>query len=83
MPAQVVGFLSLLSPARDFSLLCVLAGALLVAGPGFHAVLQGRQKLTKPLCGDAFEVQSASSSIDAKLVLGALVFGAGWGLSGM
>jgi uncharacterized membrane protein YedE/YeeE len=78
---QVLAFLSPTYPAWDLTLAFVMGGALLVALPGFQAILKG-QLLSKPYCGENF-MSPALHTIDAKLVAGGLLFGAGWGLTGM
>jgi uncharacterized membrane protein YedE/YeeE len=48
---------------------------------GFQAILRGK-KIPKPYACDKFDAPK-SSSIDLKLALGGVLFGAGWGISGM
>lgn len=81
-PTKVAAFLSPLYPAWDPTLMCVMGGALLVALPGFQWVKRARSAPPKPLAGDAY-LEPAAKAIDARLLLGGLLFGAGWGLSGM
>jgi uncharacterized membrane protein YedE/YeeE len=76
-PARVIGFLDVASGHWDPSLAFVLGGALLVALPG--VALQ--RKLTRPALDDRFHLPT-SCVIDRPLVLGAAIFGAGWGLAG-
>jgi uncharacterized membrane protein YedE/YeeE len=76
-PARVIGFLDVASGHWDPSLAFVLGGALLVALPG--VALQRR--LTRPALDDRFYLPT-SCVIDRPLILGAAVFGAGWGLAG-
>jgi uncharacterized membrane protein YedE/YeeE len=76
-PARVIGFLDVASGHWDPSLAFVLGGALLVALPG--VALQRR--LMRPALDDRFYLP-ASCAIDRSLILGAAVFGAGWGLAG-
>lgn len=52
----------------------VMGGALLVALPTFQWAL----RRSKPLCNVCFELPS-KTGVDANLILGALLFGAGWG----
>jgi len=78
---QVLAFLSPSYPAWDLTLAFVMGGALLVALPGFQAIQKGRL-LSRPYCGESF-MSPAVHTIDAKLVAGGLLFGAGWGLTGM
>jgi uncharacterized membrane protein YedE/YeeE len=58
-----------------------MGGALLIALPGFQTVIR-RNDITRPVIEPSFKLPS-SHSIDGKLVLGGVLFGAGWGLSGM
>lgn len=76
-PARVLGFLDLASGHWDPSLMFVLAGAVLVAVPG--VMLQRR--MAKPVLGTQFHLPE-KTSIDARLVIGAAIFGIGWGLAG-
>lgn len=76
-PARVLGFLDLLSGQWDPTLMFVLGGALLVAVPG--VMLQRR--LARPLLDQRFHLPT-KTAIDRRLLLGAALFGAGWGLAG-
>lgn len=79
-PAKVLGFLDLAAIADgawDPSLALVMAGALAVTLPAFQIARRRRQ----PLAAPQFQPPSATG-IDGRLVLGALIFGAGWGLVG-
>lgn len=79
-PAVVLAFLDVAAiPAGgwDPSLALVMIGALAVVIPGYRLVLAR----PKPLCGPAFRVP-AGRRIDRRLVLGAALFGVGWGLVG-
>jgi uncharacterized membrane protein YedE/YeeE len=58
-----------------------MGGALLVALPGFQTVIR-RNDITRPVTESSFNIPS-NNSIDGKLLLGGVLFGAGWGLSGM
>ena len=76
-PTKVLGFLDL-AGAWDPSLAFVMAGAILIAFPAFlFARRRGRDA-----SGDRIEFPQ-THKIDAPLAVGALVFGAGWGLSGV
>ena len=75
-PAKVLGFLDL-AGAWDPSLLFVLGGAVGVTVVTFHFIL----RRTSPLRSTEFHV-SHNTVIDRKLLIGALLFGAGWGISG-
>jgi uncharacterized membrane protein YedE/YeeE len=79
-PATVLGFLDFAAigaGAWDPRLAFVLVGAVGVAALGYRLVLQRRQ----PVFADAFHLPTATS-IDARLVFGAAIFGVGWGLVG-
>jgi len=76
-PAKVLGFLDL-AGAWDPSLALVMVGAIAV-GAGAFALMKER---TRTLLGAPVLLRSARR-IDRRLVLGSLVFGLGWGLSGI
>jgi uncharacterized protein len=73
-PARVIGFLDV-SGAWDPALLFVMAGAVGVYGSGMLILRRFKSRNLK-LPG------SSSSPIDLRLVLGATIFGIGWGLGG-
>lgn len=75
-PAKVQGFLDL-AGAWDPSLAFVMGGAILV-GIGAFAVAKRR---TSTFLGGAMHLPT-SRDIDRRLVVGSLMFGAGWGLAG-
>lgn len=75
-PAKVLGFLDLAGP-WDPSLAFVMGGAILV---GVCAFALARRRRTSVL-GAAMQMPAARH-IDRPLVLGSLVFGAGWGIAG-
>lgn len=77
-PAKVLGFLDIAGD-WDPSLAFVLGGAVTTAGLGFRLV--GRLR-TAPLLVEAFPAP-ASQAIDGRLLAGAAIFGAGWGLVGI
>lgn len=76
-PAKVLAFLDVLG-AWDPSLLVVMAAALAVSSIGF-AVARRRER---PLFA-ARSLWPDKTAIDAPLVTGAVLFGIGWGLSGL
>jgi len=76
-PAKVLGFLDL-AGRWDPSLIFVMAGAILIGFLAFSYV--GRRKAT--LLGKAVKLPAATR-IDRRLVLGSVLFGAGWGLAGL
>ncbi len=75
-PAKVIGFLDLTGD-WDPSLAFVMGGAILV---GVFAFAFAKRR-AKDFFGDAIQWPS-STAIDPRLVGGALLFGAGWGLAG-
>lgn len=75
-PLKVLGFLDI-TGAWDASLMFVLGGAVSVAALGYWLVL--RRPL--PRLADRFHL-SARRDIDAPLLIGAALFGIGWGLVG-
>jgi len=75
-PLKVLGFLDL-AGAWDASLLFVLGGAVVVAAIGFRYVL----RRPAPQFDDLFHVP-ARRPIDTPLIVGATIFGIGWGLGG-
>jgi uncharacterized protein len=75
-PAKVLGFLNLFG-AWDPSLMFVMVGAI-----GVHALLYRHIIRRKaPYAAPAFDVPAAGR-VDARLLIGSALFGAGWGLSG-
>lgn len=75
-PAKVIGFLDLFG-AWDPSLLFVMAGGMLAS----FAFLRLARRRERPLCDDRFHMPTATK-VDAPLVVGAALFGVGWGLAG-
>ncbi|MCI1104768.1 YeeE/YedE family protein [Stenotrophomonas maltophilia] len=75
-PRRILGFLDI---AGDFdpTLAWVLAAALLVSAGGQRWVL----RRARPLCATRFQLPAARG-IDLRLVLGAALFGIGWGWAG-
>jgi uncharacterized membrane protein YedE/YeeE len=79
-PAKVAGFLAVTSKAFDPSLMFVMGGALaLVVSARFFA--RNVLGVTRPSMARAFT--TAPKYVDNKLLLGAVLFGAGWGLAGI
>jgi uncharacterized protein len=75
-PQKVLGFLDV-TGNWDPSLLFVLGGAVSLATVAFHFILRRRS----PLLAPSFDLP-ATRSIDRKLIIGSMIFGVGWGLSG-
>lgn len=75
-PAKVIGFLDV-AGVWDPSLAFVMAGAI---GVGFFAFALARRRAASFLGGALHLPQKRD--IDRRLVLGAVVFGIGWGLAG-
>lgn len=75
-PSKVLGFLDL-AGQWDPSLAFVMGGAILVGLVAFR-VAGGRER---SLLGEPMRLPSATT-INRRLVLGSLAFGAGWGLAG-
>jgi hypothetical protein len=75
-PAKVQGFLDL-AGAWDPSLAFVMGGAILVGLVAFSVA----KTRTRSLLGGAVHLPT-SRDIDRRLVVGSLMFGAGWGLAG-
>ncbi len=75
-PAKVIAFLDLFG-AWDPSLAFVMGGAILV---GLFAFTLAKKR-TSNFLGGAIHLPKLKN-IDRRLVLGSLIFGAGWGLAG-
>ena len=75
-PAKVLGFLNLFG-GWDPSLAFVMIGALVVTTPFIFIY-----KKQKPLLAESFLIPQ-KKDLDNKLIIGAVLFGAGWGLAGL
>ncbi len=76
-PSKVIGFLDIFG-LWDPSLAFVMGGGVLVSGIGYRlAISRGR-----PFLAETFMLP-ASQLIDRPLVIGAALFGIGWGISGL
>ena len=76
-PARVIGFLDVTGP-WDPTLVAVMGGALLVAAGLFPLVL----RRNRAFLGDRL-VLPTKTEIDTPLIVGAVIFGIGWGLAGL
>jgi uncharacterized membrane protein YedE/YeeE len=76
-PTKVQNFLDIFG-TWDPSLAFVMGGAILVTAPGFWWA----QKRTTPFFHDMFHLPTRKD-VDARLIIGAAVFGIGWGLGGL
>ncbi|MEF8799715.1 MAG: DUF6691 family protein [Halolamina sp.] len=74
-PEVVLDFLQF----EDFGLLFVMGGAALVAGPVFHVAT--RRGGSAPLTDRLYELRR--KTMDRNLLSGGVVFGVGWGISGI
>lgn len=76
-PARVLGFLDV-SRQWDPTLAFVMAAALLITALGYRVVLSN----DKPWFEAGFSVPT-NRVIDARLIVGAALFGMGWGVAGL
>lgn len=76
-PAKVIAFLDILGN-WDPSLVFVMGSALVVTAVGYRLVWERK----KPVFEDKFQVPG-NRKIDARLAIGAVMFGIGWGLVGL
>ena len=75
-PAKIIGFLDI-TDNWDPSLMFVMIGAIVISAPIFYLL---RNK-TKPLFDSNFEIPNIKN-LDKQLILGASLFGLGWGMVG-
>ena len=76
-PSKIVNFLDI-AGTWDPSLIFVMGGGIPVAAIGFFIL----KKREKPLIFDEIQVPT-HGVIDRPLVIGSVVFGVGWGVSGL
>jgi len=76
-PAKVLGFLNVFGE-WDPSLAFVMIGALIVSSPLFHLF----KNKEKPIFFTSFSI-SENKEIDKRLIIGSILFGAGWGVAGL
>lgn len=77
-PNKVLNFLDITGEHFDPSLIFVMLGALSVSMLSFKWI---RNKLSAPLFGDNFQL-AKKTIIDKPLILGGVIFGIGWGMTG-
>lgn len=78
-PEKVLGFLDLFGD-WDPSLAFVMLGAIMVAFIPFQKVVSKQNPTT--LTGEPIQLPT-STALDKKLILGAILFGIGWGIAGI
>ncbi len=76
-PDKVLAFLDV-TGNWDPSLMFVMAGALITLATAQHFILKRQQ----PICDTKFYLPKTNLPIDKRLILGAIIFGIGWGLVG-
>ena len=76
-PEKVLGFLNIFR-SWDPSLMFVMIGAILIYSP-LHFIFKRK---SRPIFAKNFSVTS-KTDIDKKLIIGAIMFGGGWGLAGL
>jgi len=76
-PSRVRGFLDIFGK-WDPTLVFVMGGAVAVMAIAWMV----QRKLEKPLAGGQFSLPD-TTKIDSRLIVGALLFGAGWGVAGL
>lgn len=76
-PARVLAFLDV-AGAWDATLVFVMGGAVFAASIGYIVA----RRMHQPLLASTFAIPR-TSALDARLVLGAALFGVGWGLVGL
>ena len=76
-PDKVLAFLDV-TGNWDASLAFVMGGALITLATLQHFILKRHQ----PICETKFHLPKTNNPIDKRLILGAIIFGIGWGLVG-
>ena len=76
-PEKVIGFLSI-THNWDASLIFVMGGGIITAGPIFYLM---RNRQTSSL-GNQIDLPK-KQKLDKKIIIGASLFGVGWGLVGL
>lgn len=75
-PDKIIGFLDLFGN-WDPSMLFVMAGAVVTHGLTYRMI----KKRSRPILEDKFRIPT-SKLVDWRLIIGASIFGIGWGLAG-
>lgn len=75
-PTKILNFLDI-TGQWDASLLVVFAAAVGITATGFHYIL----KKQNPVFASQFNLP-AKEKIDVRLIMGAVIFGIGWGIGG-
>jgi uncharacterized membrane protein YedE/YeeE len=75
-PGKVVAFLDV-TGSWDPSLALVMVGAIAV----YSAAYWGSRRLSRPVVSNTFFIPTRSP-VDARLVVGSMIFGVGWGMLG-
>lgn len=75
-PEKVIAFLDI-AGNWDPSLALVMVGALLVSFPAYMFILNSK----RPVCAESFDLPEKTRP-DPRLLVGAALFGTGWGLAG-
>ena len=76
-PARVIGFLDVFG-AFDPTLAFVMLGALIPMSVAWRL----KMRMDRPLAAQSFDVPS-TTGLDTPLVVGAVLFGVGWGIAGL
>ena len=76
-PAKVIGFLSI-THNWDASLIFVMGGAIMITAPFFYFLKNRNQSLL-----DINIKLPRKKNLDKKLLMGASIFGIGWGIGGL
>lgn len=76
-PVKVLGFFDVFG-VWDPTLAFVMIGALIITIPGYLWI----NRLSAPVSGDVFHIPTRSD-ITIRLVLGSMIFGAGWAIVGL
>ncbi|MFT5520783.1 MAG: putative membrane protein YedE/YeeE [Enterobacterales bacterium] len=78
IPSKVIAFLDVTGGQWDPSLMFVMIGAITVYAVMFHFI---KPKMDKPLYAPKFKLPTRTK-VDVPMLVGAAMFGAGWGIGG-